>query len=154
MVYYELVMTAKNMTPFHELTSLVKTISHRVVENGGIVRTIRNHGIRDLPHRFKTKYPDAEGHRYFKKGRFISVYYDASPYTQNLVEYDLRLNTNVLRMTHLKVRNPMWYVNIMREDKNPYIQKVLRQEALTAAEEEAREREEEVEANEEEGEDL
>ena len=101
--------------------------------NGGIVRSIQNHGIRQLPHRFKAKYPDKEGNRYYEKGRFISVYYDASPTVLKEVDTFLKLEEQVLRNTHLKARNKMWYVNIAREDKNPYIQKVLRMEAEEAA---------------------
>eukprot|EP00546_Thalassionema_frauenfeldii_P000396 CAMPEP_0178936952 /NCGR_PEP_ID=MMETSP0786-20121207/25471_1 /TAXON_ID=186022 /ORGANISM="Thalassionema frauenfeldii, Strain CCMP 1798" /LENGTH=125 /DNA_ID=CAMNT_0020615437 /DNA_START=158 /DNA_END=535 /DNA_ORIENTATION=+ len=121
-------MTAKNTTPFHELTKLVKDISHKVVEKGGIVRSIQNHGIRDLPHRFKAKYADKEGIRYYEKGRFISVYYDSSPAAMRQVEADIRMNPEVLRTHHLKARNKLWYVNIAREDRNPYIQQVIAQE--------------------------
>ena len=35
------------------------------------------------------------------------------------------MDEQVLRNTHLKARNKLWYVNIAREDKNPYIQRVL-----------------------------
>mmetsp|Transcript_19585 Transcript_19585/g.29047 ORF Transcript_19585/g.29047 Transcript_19585/m.29047 type:complete len:135 (-) Transcript_19585:1381-1785(-) len=128
MVFYECLMTAKNTAPFHELTKLVKGISHKVVDKGGIVRSIRNHGIRDLPHRFKAKYADREGIRYYEKGRFISVYYDASPIAMQQVEAEIRMNSLVLRTHHLKARNKLWYVNIAREEKNPYIQRVIAEE--------------------------
>jgi ribosomal protein S6 len=111
------------------LTNIVKTISNKVVTNGGIVRSIQNHGIRQLPHRFKAKYPDREGNRYYEKGRFMSVYYDASPDVLKEVNTFLKLEEQVLRNTHLKARNKLWYVNIAREDKNPYIQKVAEMEA-------------------------
>ena len=113
---------------FYLLTKLVKDISHKVVVNGGIVRSIQNHGIRDLPHRFRSKFPDKEGTRYYEKGRFISVYYDASPTTMQEVETVISRNTVVLRSTHLKARNKLWEVNIAREDKNPWIKKVLEME--------------------------
>lgn len=115
-------------TAFFVLTKLVKDISHKVVGNGGIVRSIQNHGIRDLPHRFRSKFPDKEGNRYYTKGRFISVYYDSSPTTMREVETVIRRNNVVLRSTHLKARNKLWEVNIAREDKNPFIKKVLAME--------------------------
>ena len=33
-----------------------------------------------------------------------------------------------MRNTHLKVRNKLWYVNVAREEKNPYIQQVMAME--------------------------
>lgn len=98
------------------------------MENGGIVRSIRNHGIRDLPHRFRAKYPDTQGNRYYKKGRFLSIYYDASPLTMRQVESLINMDDAVLRQTHLKARSKLDYINIQNEDKNPYIRKVLQQE--------------------------
>lgn len=134
MVLYECLLTTKNTAAFGALTNLMKDVSMKVVGGGGIVRGIRNHGVRDLPHRFKARYPDKLGNRYYKQGRFVSVYYDASPAVLREVESVLRLNEEVLRGTHLKARNKLWYVNIAREDKNPYIQKVLAMEEAEAAE--------------------
>jgi ribosomal protein S6 len=113
---------------FNTLTSLVKSVSHKVVEGGGIVRSIRNHGIRDLPHKFRAKYPDTQGNRYYKKGRFVSIYYDASPLTMRAVEASISLNDCVLRQTHLKTRSKLDLVNVRNEKKNPYILKLKRQE--------------------------
>jgi len=99
-----------------------------VVESGGIVRGVQNHGIRQLPHRFKAKFPDKAGNRYYEEGRFVSVYYDSSPKTMREVEMILRKDEEILRQTHLKLRNKMDYVNMSREDKNPYIQRVIQME--------------------------
>jgi ribosomal protein S6 len=128
-----LTLRATATAAFHSLTNLVKDISHKVVESGGIVRSIQNHGIRDLPHRFRAKFPDKEGNRYYQKGRFVSIYYDASPAVMRQVEQSIRLNDEVLRNTHLKARNKLWYVNIAREDKNPYIQRVVEMEEAAEA---------------------
>ena len=38
------------------------------------------------------------------------------------------MDEQVLRNTNLKARNKLWYVNIAREEKNPYIQKVKEME--------------------------
>ena len=121
------------MPGFAHLTNLVKNISNKVVAQGGIVRSIQNHGIRRLPHRFKAKYADLEGNRYYKDGRFFSIYYDANPIVQKEVDGILKLDEQVLRNTHLKARNKLWFVNIAREDKNPYIQKVLEMEKAETA---------------------
>ena len=57
---------------------MMKEVSLKVVENGGIVRSVKNHGLRTFPHRYKAKYPDIlTQQRYYEKGRFISFYYDA-----------------------------------------------------------------------------
>jgi len=128
MVYYECVLTAKNTTSFSALTNLVKEVALKVVESGGIVRGVENHGVRTLPHRFKAKHPDREGNRYFEKGRFFSIYYDCNPKTMLSIESVLSKKEEVLRQTHLKVRNKLWYVNIDKEEKNPYIQRVLAME--------------------------
>jgi ribosomal protein S6 len=106
------------------LTNLMKKVSHEVVGNGGIVRAIHNHGIRDLPHRFKAKFPDKQGNRYYQKGRFISVYYDSSPATMRQVEQVLKMDEEVLRNTHLKTRSILDFVNIAREERNPFIKQV------------------------------
>jgi hypothetical protein len=46
------------------------------------------------------------------------------------VESVIRLHSDVvLRQTHLKARNKLWYVNVAREDRNPYIQRVMEMEA-------------------------
>ena len=112
------------------MTNLVKNISLRVVTNGGIVRSVQNHGIRNLPYRFKSKYPDKEGNRYYKKGRFFSVFYDASPKTQKEVESIIKLDEDniILRGTHLKTRNPLHDINIANPNKNPYLKRVLEME--------------------------
>mmetsp|Transcript_22939 Transcript_22939/g.35310 ORF Transcript_22939/g.35310 Transcript_22939/m.35310 type:complete len:136 (+) Transcript_22939:113-520(+) len=125
MVFYELLMTTKDVIPYKALTELTKSIAHKVVENGGIVRGVQNHGIRVLPNRFRARYPDeTTGSRYFQKGRFISLYYDSSPKVMSEVGSLVKMHDDVLRETHLKVRNKMWYVNIVNEKKNPYIQRV------------------------------
>lgn len=101
-----------------------------VVKGGGIVRAVHNHGIRTLPHRFRAKYADKEGNRYFSKGRFVSIYYDSNPSTMKQVEQTLTMQEEVLRNTHLKARSILDYVNISREERNPYIKQVKGQQAL------------------------
>mmetsp|Transcript_10556 Transcript_10556/g.16068 ORF Transcript_10556/g.16068 Transcript_10556/m.16068 type:complete len:135 (+) Transcript_10556:132-536(+) len=125
MVFYECMMTAKNTSHYNILTALMKEVSLKIVNNGGIIRSIQNHGIRQVPHRFKAKYADREGNRYYEKGRFISVFYDANPNVMRQVEGILNLNEEILRNTHLRATNKFMDVNNMRENKNPYVQKIL-----------------------------
>jgi ribosomal protein S6 len=117
---------------FKALTALVKQVSLKVVENGGIVRSIQNHGLRQFPHRFQAKYPDyLTQQRYYDQGRFISIYYDANPETLKQVETILNMNDQVLRATHLRARSKLDWIAMERQDKNPYVQKVLRHERDT-----------------------
>jgi ribosomal protein S6 len=101
----------------------MKKVALEVVNGGGIVRGIHNHGIRDLAHRFKAKYADKEGRRYYEKGRFISIYYDANPATMRGVEQILKMDEEILRNTHLRARSVLDIVNMSREHKNPFIQR-------------------------------
>jgi ribosomal protein S6 len=122
-------LTLQNIAALHSdyntLTALMKEISLKIVINGGIVRSIQNHGIRQLPHRFKSKYADREGNRYYEKGRFISVFYDANPNVMRQVQGILNLDDQILRTTHLRASNKFGEVNNLRENKNPYIQDIL-----------------------------
>lgn len=117
---------------FDQLTNICKKFSLEIVKEGGVVRSIQNHGIRDLPTRFKARYPDAQGIRYFQKGRFISIYYDSNPFAMKQAENILSLDSEVLRFTNLKARSPLDYVNSTREDRNPYIKQILKMEAAAA----------------------
>ena len=113
---------------FDQLTGVVKRFSHEIVKEGGVVRSIQNHGIQDLPTRFKARYPDAQGNRYYRKGRFISIYFDSNPYAMKMAENVLNLDAEVLRYTNLKARSPLDYVNTTREDRNPYIRRINKME--------------------------
>lgn len=106
----------------------MKDVSLKIVSNGGIVRSIQNHGIRQLPHRFKAKYADRDGNRYYEKGRFISIFYDASPNVMRQVEGILNLDEEILRNTHLKAKNKFMDVNNVRDNKNQYVQEILMEE--------------------------
>ena len=112
----------------------MKQVSLKVVENGGIVRSIQNHGLRTFPHRFKAKYPDyLTQQRYYEQGRFISIYYDSNPTTLKQVETVLTMNDQVLRVTHLKSRSKLDWINYKHE-KNPYVQRVLKADRDAALE--------------------
>ena len=111
----------------------MKEVSHKIVENGGIVRSIQNHGIREFPHRLKDKYPDFRtGQRYYEKGRYISLYYDANPTTLQAVTTILSRSDHVLRANHLKARSKLDFITTQRLDKNPYVKRVLKEEQKLA----------------------
>jgi ribosomal protein S6 len=121
---------------------MMKQVSLQVVDNGGIVRSIQNHGIRQFPHRVQAKYPDYKtGIRYYEKGRYISVYYDANPTTLAQIQTLLSMNDQVLRETHLKARSKLEFITMQRPDKNPYVQRVL-----AAAEEEQKQGHEQLQS--------
>ena len=108
---------------------MMKQVSLKVVNNGGIVRSIQNHGIRQFPHRVQAKNPDYKtGQRYYEKGRFISVYYDANPTTQQQVQVLLGMNDQVLRHAHLNARSKLDFITMQNPEKNPYVRKVLKNE--------------------------
>ncbi|CAB9498725.1 Ribosomal protein S6 [Seminavis robusta] len=128
MVFYECVITAKDKVLFDSLSNIAKRFSLEIVKEGGVVRSIRNHGIRDLPERFKARNTDAFGQRYWRQGRFFSVYYDSNPFAMQQAENILRMEPDVLRFTNLKARSPLDYMNTTRQDRNPYIQQLLKKE--------------------------
>ena len=128
--YYDACSYYTYFTDFGSLTKMMKELSMKIVDQGGIVRSIQNHGIRQFPHRVQAKNPDYKtGQRYYPKGRFISLYYDASPAALKEVEKALNLNDQVLRKTHLKARSKVDWINMQDPKKNPYIQRILRQDA-------------------------
>lgn len=105
----------------------MKKICTEIVQHRGVVRGIQNHGVRDLPHRFQARYADRQGVRYYEKGRFVSVYYDANPATMRQVEQILTLDEEVLRHTNLRARSIVDFVNISDESKNPYVKQAQRE---------------------------
>jgi ribosomal protein S6 len=111
---------------FKALTAMMKQVSLKVVDNGGIIRSIQNHGIRQFPHRVQAKNPDYKtGQRYYEKGRYISVYYDANPSTQQQVQILLGMNDQVLKHAHLKARSKLDFITMQNPSKNPYLKRVL-----------------------------
>ena len=118
-----------------------------VVEDGGIVTSVQNHGIRQFPHRVKAKYPDyLTQQRYYTKGRYFSIWYEASPQTQTKVSTLLsrHLDASVLRYTHLHATSPLEkFLNLPDNvspatyKHNPYVKRVLlKEQQMTTGEEE------------------
>ena len=94
------------------------------------MRACENHGIRDLPYRFRSYVSIAErpaafasltgplphahvyarpyspeDERYPKNARFLSVYYDAPKNTKSSMEISLRLHEQVLRFTTFRQKS-------------------------------------------------
>eukprot|EP00522_Entomoneis_paludosa_P007536 CAMPEP_0172456570 /NCGR_PEP_ID=MMETSP1065-20121228/16383_1 /TAXON_ID=265537 /ORGANISM="Amphiprora paludosa, Strain CCMP125" /LENGTH=144 /DNA_ID=CAMNT_0013209675 /DNA_START=44 /DNA_END=478 /DNA_ORIENTATION=- len=139
MVFYECVLSIKNHAEFWRLTDLMKAVSHEVVKNGGIVRGIHNHGIREAPHRFKAKFADNLGRRYYEKVRFVSVYMDCNPQTRMDVERVITADEMVLRQTHLRARSLLDDACELSPKKNPFLRQVMEEQAAQKQEKEEEE---------------
>jgi ribosomal protein S6 len=121
MPLFHTILTAKGATPPASLTKLLRVCANEIVSSNGVVRSVENHGIRQLPYRFKARHANKDGERYYEQGRFISIRFDASPQIMLGVERIIRLDEDVLRYTTL--RNPDFAskVNVMKLKKNPFV---------------------------------
>jgi len=109
---------------------------------------VKNHGIREFPHRYQAKYPDyLTQQRYYDKGRLFSIWYESSPKTQSKISnyLDKQLANNVLRYTQLQSKSKLsQFANLPQEvvvdgdgvsvpalyKKNPYVKNALKQQQL------------------------
>mmetsp|Transcript_745 Transcript_745/g.1686 ORF Transcript_745/g.1686 Transcript_745/m.1686 type:complete len:146 (+) Transcript_745:278-715(+) len=128
MVFYECLITTKNSASKRALTDLTKAISSAVIDGGGIVRGVQNHGVRELPHFFRARQTDREGDRYYRRGRFLSIYYDCDPVTLQDVKLALQMDEGVLRHTTLRPRTSLDIVNGTNPKKNPYLALAIKEE--------------------------
>lgn len=81
------IVTLKPRTNPIDLTRIFRKVANRVLDEGGNVRAVVNHGIRILPYRFHSKHSVSESeNRWFSSGRWISAYYDAHPAVVKEVE--------------------------------------------------------------------
>lgn len=122
----------------------MKSISLQVVQEGGIVQAVHNHGVRQLPHRFQAKYPDyLTQQRYYDQGRFVSLYYEANPTTQQkVIAYLDRQSDQVLRHTHLHAQSKLDWLNLPDNvapstyRHNPYVKRAFFKQQMEEAAEE------------------
>ena len=121
MPLYHTLLTTKPAFPPSGLTRLVKDISKIVLEGGGVVRSIENHGVRPLPYRFKSKHMDSQGLRYHNSGRFISMHFDASPTKLPAIDKIVKLEEGVLRTTTMRGEDWSEKINVSKAKKNPFM---------------------------------
>lgn len=79
-ILHDQIVTLRPRTNPTDLTNIFRRAAAVILEEGGVVRSVANHGIRVLPYRFHSKHDIKEkDDRWFCSGRWASAYYDASP---------------------------------------------------------------------------
>ena len=74
------IVTLRPRTNPTDLTNIFRRAAAVILQEGGVVRSVANHGIRVLPYRFHSRHDIKENDdRWFASGRWASAYYDASP---------------------------------------------------------------------------
>ncbi len=121
MPLFHTILTAKGATPPASLTKLMRACAHEIVSSNGVVRSVENHGIRQLPFRFKARHANKDGERYYEQGRYISLRFDASPQIMSGVERIIRLDEDILRYTTLRNKDFASKVNVLKLKKNPFV---------------------------------
>ncbi len=117
-------MTLKSNAKASALVKSCKDIGRVVIERGGVLRTVEDQGIRDLPHRFKAKFTDRYGVRYHEDGRFVSLRFDASPTALREVERFLNLDEEILRYSFIRPKEYEREANNPRFKKNPFLENI------------------------------
>jgi ribosomal protein S6 len=125
MPLYHILTTVKPATPHPILTELVAKCGSNILGAGGVVRGVQNHGIRELPHLFKAKNADVNGVRYFRDGRFVSLYFDVGGQEMSKIERNLRNDDCVLRFTTMKPADPCAKAAVAKTKKNAYYNRAL-----------------------------
>ena len=121
MPLFQTIMTAKaTMTPL-AMSNLSKAIATEVIKAGGVVRTVENLGIRQLPYRFKSRFADRNGIRYHYDGRFLAMRFDASPDTLSEVERLISSDDDVLRYFSTRPVEPETKANVNKWKKNEFL---------------------------------
>ena len=118
-LYHTITTTTATMSA-GELTALFRQCAKLVLDGGGVFRTCENYGMKRLPHRMKSKHASAgESGRYHYMGRFVSMHYDLAPGARPQLEFLLRRNPGVLRVTTFKPKTQMDKVNSLTK-ANPW----------------------------------
>ncbi|CAM9533199.1 unnamed protein product, partial [Discosporangium mesarthrocarpum] len=114
------IVTLKPRTNPIDLTRIFRKLASQIVDNGGVVRSVHNHGIRPCPYRFHSKHAVGDESRWFSSGRWVSAYYDANPEIMDRMEKYLWKEDRVLRVTTLKPRVRMDAITSMHSRSNPW----------------------------------
>ena len=120
MPFYQQMILCMPKYSVENLVGLFKRHAKTVLENGGVLRGIENHGIKPLPERTKRKYAASDGTRLFWEARFVTASFDASPKCLTEIERLLRNEEGVLRFHFIKRDTTINRIN-SKTYKNPYL---------------------------------
>merc|ERR1712183_1236054 len=99
---YEIFAIIRSTMTGPEIASMYKGIVTRITNVDGVVRNIKNMGVRPLPYRIRR----LKDNHY--EGRYMVMQYDGSPKIFPEVRYDVELQPNVVRMECVKIsKTPM-----------------------------------------------
>lgn len=120
MPFYQQIVVTMPKYPKDLLVTLFRKHTKTILDNGGVVRGIENHGIRPLLERATRKYAHTDGSRHFWEARYVTVSFDASPSCLQETERMMRMEEGVLRVFTTKVDTHINKVN-SKNFKNPYL---------------------------------
>jgi len=120
MPFYQQVIVTMPKYPKDLLVTLFRKHAKTVLDNGGVIRGIENHGIRPLLERATRKYAHTDGTRHFWEARYVTASFDASPKCLLETQRMLRMEEGVLRSFTTRVPTAVNKVN-SRNFKNPYL---------------------------------
>eukprot|EP01039_Chlorochromonas_danica_P011117 gene11117-12385_t len=118
-LYHQIILTSpKKAAPV--LTDLFRKYARIVIGQGGVVRSIENHGVRALPERAKRKFVTTDGDRYFWNARYVSAIIDVP--SDGLVDVNRFLkNEEAIIRHHLTRLENNFVVARGKTYRNPYL---------------------------------
>ncbi|CAN0560350.1 unnamed protein product, partial [Ectocarpus sp. 12 AP-2014] len=115
------IVTLRPRTNPTDLTNIFRRAAAVILEEGGVVRSVANHGVRVLPYRFHSKHDIKEkDDRWFSSGRWASAYYDASPAVAKKMEEQLWAEDKVIRVSTRRPSTKMDRIASTHERSNPW----------------------------------
>ncbi|CAM9188726.1 unnamed protein product, partial [Choristocarpus tenellus] len=113
-------VTLKPRTNPTDLTRIFRWVAKAVIDQGGVVRSVHNHGVKPLPYQFHSKHAVGDESRWFSSGRWVSTYFDANPATMQKVEKAVWKEDRVLRVTTIKPSIRMDKITSTHLPSNPW----------------------------------